>query len=91
MYESNYTLRHPSHRLAIYNFKFHRYIPHTYTTNVFHSHWKQKTGLKCSSQLITQLWKLVYGQWLHRSKLNHAGELLDNHTKVLILKAEITE
>ena len=38
------TLQHPSHCLAIYNFRFHSYIPRMYTTNVFHSHQKQKNG-----------------------------------------------
>ena len=46
---------------------------------------------KWSSQLITQIWKLVYEQWLHRSKLNHTVESLDDHAKELILDAEITD
>ena len=51
---------------------------------------KENTGTKWANQLITQIWKLVYGQWLHHSKLNHAGEVLDDHTKELILDAKIT-
>ena len=48
-------------------------------------------GLKLASQLITQIWKLIYRQWLHHSKLNHTGEALDNHTKELILNAKILD
>ena len=62
-----------------------------YTTNVIHSHRKQKTGLKWASQLITQIWKLIYGQWLHHSKIRHAGEALDDNARELILDAEITD
>ena len=62
-----------------------------YTTNVFYSHRKQKTGLKWAIQLITQIWKIVYFQWPHFSKLRHAGGALDDHTKELILDAEIIE
>ena len=51
----------------------------------------KKTGLKWASQLITQIWKLVYGKWLHRSKINHVGEVLEDNTKELILSAEITK
>ena len=63
----NSLLRDTSHRLAVYKFRFDSYIPRTYTTNVFHSYWKQKTGPKWSSQIITQILKLIYGQWIHRS------------------------
>ena len=85
MSEYNPTIIHSSHRLAIYNFRYHSYIPRMYTTNLFHSHWKQKTGLKWASQLITQIWKLVYGKWLHRNKINHTGEALYDQTKEIIL------
>ena len=91
MSESNSTLRHPSHRPADYSFRSHYYIPHTYTTNVFHSYRKQNTGLKWAGQLITQIWKLIYGQWIHHSKFNHTGEALDDHAKYLILDAKIIE
>ena len=36
------TLKHPSHWLSVYIFRLHSYILHTYTTDVFHSHRKQK-------------------------------------------------
>ena len=45
----------------------------------------KQTALKWASQLITQIWKLIYGQWLHRSKFNHKGEVLEYHTRDLIL------
>ena len=48
-------------------------------------------ALKWASQLTTQIWKLIYGQWLHLSKLKHTGEALDDNTKELILEAEITD
>ena len=48
-------------------------------------------GLKWASQLITQIWELIYRQWLHRSKLNNKGEALDDHTKELIRVAKITD
>ena len=41
----------------------------TYLTHIR----SQKTGLKWASQLIIQILRLVYRQWLHRSKLKHAG------------------
>ena len=91
MSKSNSTLRHPSHRLDVHNFRFHFYIPHRHTTNVFQSHRKQKTGLKWSIQLITQIWKLIYGQWIYNRKLKHVRGALGNHTKELILKAKITD
>ena len=50
----------------------------------------RKTGLKWASQLITKIWKLVYSQWLHHSKLKHAGKALDDHTKYLVIDAKIT-
>ena len=81
MSEPNPTFRHPSHRLVVYNFRYHSHIPRTYTTNVFHSHRKGKTGLKWAGQLITQICRLIYVQWIHRSKLNHAGEALYDHAK----------
>ena len=48
-------------------------------------------GLKWDSQLITQIWKLIYRHWIHHSKLNHTVEALDNHTKELIPDAEIID
>ena len=33
----------------------------------------------------------MYGQWLHRSKLNHAVEALGNNSKKPILDADIPE
>ena len=91
MSEPNPTFRHPSHRLVVYNFRYHSHIPRTYTTNVFHSHQKQKTGLKWASKIITQIWRLIYGKWLHHSKLKDEGEALDNHAKELILDSKITD
>ena len=44
MSEPNSTLRVPLHRLVVYNFRYHYHIHCTYTTNVFHSHRKQKKG-----------------------------------------------
>ena len=91
MSKLNPTFRYPLHWLVIYNFRYTSYIPIIYTTNVFNSHRKQKTGLKWASQLITQIWKLIYGQWTHCSKLKYRGEALDNHLKELILNAKITD
>ena len=51
----------------------------------------KKLGLKWASQLITKIWRLVYGQWLHHSKIKHTGEAFDNHGRALILDAEITD
>ena len=51
----------------------------------------KKTGLKWAIQLITQIWKLIYGQWIHHIKLKHTGEALDDNTKELILNAEIKD
>ena len=51
----------------------------------------KKTGLKWDSQLITQIWRLVYIQCLHHSKVNHAGEALDDNAKELIIDAKITD
>ena len=48
-------------------------------------------GLKWASQLITQIWKLIFGHWLHRSKLNLVGEALDGNTKELVINTEITD
>ena len=78
MSKPNSTLWHPSHWLEVYNFRFHSQITHTYTTNIFHSH-------------ITQIWKIIYGQWIHLSKLKHVGEALDKYTKELILDTKITD
>ena len=41
----------------------------------------KKMGLKWASQIIPKIWKLIYIQWLHRSKLKYAGGVLENHTK----------
>ena len=38
-------------------------------------------GLKWDSQLITQIWKLIHGQWFHCSKLKQAGEALGDNNK----------
>ena len=65
--------------------------PRTCTTHVFHSHWKQKTGLRWAIQLITQIYKFIYGQWIHHSKLKHTWEALVGHAKEMILDAEITD
>ena len=48
-------------------------------------------GLKWASKLITQVWRLIYGQWIHHSKFRHAGEALDYHAKELILEDKITD
>ena len=48
-------------------------------------------GLKWASQLITQIWRLIYRKWLQQSKINHKREALDNHTKELILDADKTD
>ena len=61
-----------------------------YTTHMFHSNRKQKMGLKWASQLITQIWKLIYFQCLRRSKLKQSGEALNDNTKELIPDEEIT-
>ena len=76
MSELKPTLINPSHWINVYSFRYHSHIPQTYTTNVFHSHRKQEIGLKWASQLITQTWNLIYGQWIHHSKPKHAGEAL---------------
>ena len=55
----------------------------TYLTHIG----RRKTGLKWSSKLINQICKLIYGQWLHRIKLNHSGEALDDYTKEVIFYA----
>ena len=60
-----------------------------YTTNVIHSHRKQKTGLKWASQLITQIWRFAYGKWTQCSKLKHSGESFSDHSNELILDADI--
>ena len=91
MSKYNSTLRHPLHSLTVYYFSFQSYISCTYTINLFHFHRKQKMGLKWASQLITEIWKVIYVKWLHRSKLKHAREVMDNHTKELILDSEITD
>ena len=47
-------------------------------------------GLKLASQLIKQIWKLIYKQCLHQSQIKHAREALDDNTKELVLNSEIT-
>ena len=89
MSEPNPIFTHPSHRLVIYNFRYHSHIPCRYTANVFQSLWKQKTGFNWACQLITQIWRLIYGKWLHCSKLNHVGEELDDHNKEFIIDTKI--
>ena len=91
MYKPKPTFRHPSHRLVIYNFRYHSYIYHTYTINIFHSHQKKKVGLKYTSELITQKWKLIYGKWLQHSKFKHAGTALGKFSRKIILDVKITD
>ena len=90
MSKSNSTLRHISHRLDVYNFIF---IPtplsRTQHTNFTHIR-RGETGLKLASQLIKQIWKLIYRQCLHHSQIKHAREALDDNTKELVLNSEIT-
>ena len=62
-----------------------------YTTNVFHSYRKQITVLKWSSQIIAQIWKLIYFQWIHCSIFKHAVESLDDNTNELIINTEIID
>ena len=69
----NSALWHPSHRLAIYNFRFHPQIPWTYTKSVFNSHGKQKSGTQMGQTTHKKIWKLIHVQWLHHSKINHTG------------------
>ena len=49
------------------------------------------TVIKWASQLIIKIWKLIYGQWFHHSKLKHLREALGDNTKELILDAKITD
>ena len=58
---------------------------HTYFTHTG----SRRTGLKWASQIIIQIWNITHDQWLHYSKLKHAGYVLDDNTKELILGAEI--
>ena len=46
---------------------------------------------KWASQLITQIWRLIYRKWLHRIKVKNAGEVLDDHAKEFTLDAKITD
>ena len=62
-----------------------------YTQKTYFTHIGRKTGLTWAIQLITQICRLIYGQWHHRSKLKHALEALYNNAKELILDAEITD
>ena len=55
-------------------------LTHTQQTTFIHIGSKRRV-LKWDSQLIKQVWKLIYGQWLHHSKLKHSGEALDDNTK----------
>ena len=59
----------------------------TYFTHVG----SKRMGLKWSIKLITKIWKLIYGQWLHQSKLKQAGEELEENTTEIILHAKITD
>ena len=65
-------------------------ITHTQQTHFTHIGSK-RTGLKWDSHLIKKTWKLIHDEWLHRSRLKHAGEALDNNTKEFILDAKITD
>ena len=91
MSKPNPTFSHFSHQLVVYILQYHSLIPRTYTINVFHLHWKQKIGLNWDIQLIIQIWRLTYGQWIHISKIKHAREALEYHVKELILEANITD
>ena len=91
MSEPNPSFRYPSHSLVVYNFNYHSHIPPTYARNVLQSHRKQRTGLKWTGQLITQICRLIYVQCLHCSKLINVEEALDDHAKGLILDADITD
>ena len=51
----------------------------------------QKMVSKWASQLITQIWRLIYRKWLHRIKVKNAGEVLDDHAKEFTLDAKITD
>ena len=47
------------------------------TQQTYFTHIKSKrTGLKWASQLITQIWKLIYGKWIHCSEPKHSEEAL---------------
>ena len=66
-----------------------KYLTHTYHTYLNNTGSK-KTGPKWASQIITQILKLIYGQFPHHSKIKHAEEALDDNTKELILDSKIT-
>ena len=66
------------------------YLARTEQTYFTHAESK-KRGLKWSIQIITQIWKLIYVQWLHCSQLKQAGEVLYDHTKELVLNAKIID
>ena len=87
----NPTFRYPSHRLVVHTFRYQYQIPSTYTTKIFQSHRKQKTGFKWAGQLITQICIIIYGQWLRRSKIKHAVEALDEHSTEFIINAKIID
>ena len=64
----------------------------TRTKKMYFTHiGSKRTGLKWSSQLITQIWKLIHRQCLHHSKLKHVGEALDNPANDLILDSKIKD
>ena len=65
-------------------------LTHTQQTYLTHIIIK-RMGLKWASQLITKTWKLLYGQWLHHSKLKNTGYVLYNHIKELILNTKIID
>ena len=70
------------------------YVPKslTRTQQMYFTHiGSKKMGHKWSIQLITQIWKLVYGQWLNCSKPKHTIEALDDNTKELIIKSKIID
>ena len=77
MYKFRSTLWHPSHWLDVYILDF---IPKSLTRTqqtCFTYIGSKITGFKWDSQLITQIWKLIYGQWIHHSKYKHTGEMLE--------------
>ena len=41
--------------------------------------------------MIAQIWRLIYRQLIHTSKIKHAREALDYNTKELILDTDIIE
>ena len=77
MYKFSSTLWHPLHWTDVYILGC---IPKSLarTQQMCFTYIGSKiTGLKWDSKLITQIWKLIYGQCLHHSKHKHAGEMLE--------------